>query len=62
MPLHKIVVMEKKNGTPDGDDELKEHPELDDDVDVVDRDPEEDLLWDDGDPADRRRDPLRRPV
>lgn len=27
----------------------------------VDDEPETDALWDEGDPADRRRDPLRKP-
>ena len=30
----------------------------DEDIEVTDRD----LLWEDGDPADRRRDPLRKPL
>ncbi|HEY0157265.1 MAG TPA: hypothetical protein VGF28_08275 [Thermoanaerobaculia bacterium] len=39
------------------DDELLDDEE---DATVVDEE-QEDLLWEDGDPADRRKDPLRRP-
>lgn len=35
--------------------ELKE-----DDPEIVDPDSNDDLFWEDGDPADRRRDPLRK--
>jgi hypothetical protein len=40
------------------EDELLE--EEDDDPTIVDEETDE-LLWDDGDPADRRKDPLRKP-
>ena len=38
------------------DEELEDEDET-----VVDDDAADDLLWDDGDPADRRKDPLRKP-
>jgi hypothetical protein len=40
------------------EDELLE--DEDEDPTVVDEDAD-DLLWEEGDPADRRKDPLRRP-
>jgi len=42
---------------------MKDEELPDDDLDdVLDEDEtDEDLLWEDGDPADRRKDPLRKP-
>lgn len=40
---------------------MKDEELEDDDDTLVDDVPDDDLLWDEGDPADRRKDPLRKP-
>jgi hypothetical protein len=42
-------------------DKPKRLPDEEDDDPKIEDDPNDELLWDDGDPADRRKDPLRAP-